>query len=216
MASIITVFLIGIPLTILLLGGVFVAHKASFRYPAIIARQVGGSVIIVNDRFKISKGRKGQYLLSFWKSPGKMPAPEGKFLTKFARKGATELGEQEVKTVIDNGGLFFSATRGSYKPLIIKTMTDPETGEEENLNLAHLSVVNEDDKQFHIQEIEIEAQLSRGIKDKLIAAGIIVGAMITSVILVIVVFSIAGDNAVQVAAAQSPTIIETVQGVVGA
>lgn len=210
----------GVITVIALIGAVHIAYKKTFRYRALILKENGWE----QDIWKIIKLGPQRYAMKFYHNPGKTIAPPEKVVYQMLDLGdndVTEMPLGDMRKLARTFALFYSPQKGQYFPIQVKTATIKKAGEDAEVDFAdcdkYLSILDTPNREFIVSELKRINDLSSGLKEKLIAAGIILGAGIIGAVVLVVIISLAGDMAGDIAqkASSGLSLVDLAQGAVG-
>lgn len=173
-------------LVVIAVGTGVLLHRKSFKNRAFIARQTGkdpSDVVWIEDRFRV-RSDSGFWVISFLNMRERTSSVDGSFWTKFLQKKKSkktlrytkeEWHNQEISRQIQRGLFFYENSEGEFFPMRI----------EESAGKKVFSVVNQDNRQFLIQEIKDINSLTRSKKhDMMMLGGIIVACLVLALIFI--------------------------------
>ena len=171
--------------------GFFVLRIKAYKYPAIVLRESGeedDDYIVLQDKVKVSWDKEQKLRVIYFKSNvgQKSLMPQFKHWTKFY-KGSADEYEQKFITMEDKsfrkrfqqGLIFFQTGDGEVKPC--------------KLTKGELSVLDQDNRNFLVEDLRLQQRFITSNKDKIINA-LLMGGTIVIVGVVLMFFIVYFDK----------------------
>lgn len=192
-----------------ILGGLVLVwlNSRSYKNTAHVARQTGqdpNDVIWYQDKFRVVN-KEGAWIIEFKKIRERTRSVDGRWWTKFLKKSKhakfleftpEEWQRHDMRAHVGRGLFFYETTEGEFYPMHITRLHNKRTGE----TRQGFSVLDQDNRQFVINEIKSINDLTRNRKKEVtLLIGIVVGIIALALIGVVAIWWLGHSHDVNVA-----------------